>query len=232
MNTDTVILEFRPGTGGDEAKIWASDLMRMYTRFAGFQGWKVEYITDNAIRIRGSQVFNKLQHEAGTHRVQRIPETERSGRIHTSTATVAVLPEIPETEIYIRSEDLEWEFYRSGGKGGQNVNKVSSAARVRHTPTGLIASAQTERDQSQNRRVALSILRSKIWEQEEIKRSMQVGQARSVIGRGMRAEKIRTYNFPQNRITDHRINKSWHNLENIIEGKLEKVIALLQTLQQ
>ncbi len=171
MNTDTVILEFRPGTGGDEAKIWASDLMRMYTRFAGFQGWKVEYITDNAIRIRGSQVFNKLQHEAGTHRVQRIPETERSGRIHTSTATVAVLPEIPETEIYIRSEDLEWEFYRSGGKGGQNVNKVSSAARVRHTPTGLIASAQTERDQSQNRRVALSILRSKIWEQEEIKRS-------------------------------------------------------------
>ena len=232
MNTDTVILEFRPGTGGDEAKIWASDLMRMYTRFAGFQGWKVEYITDNAIRIRGSQVFNKLQHEAGTHRVQRIPETERSGRIHTSTATVAVLPEIPETEIYIRSEDLEWEFYRSGGKGGQNVNKVSSAARVRHKPTGLIASAQTERDQSQNRRVALSILRSKIWEQEEIKRSMQVGQARSVIGRGMRAEKIRTYNFPQNRITDHRINKSWHNLENIIEGKLEKVIALLQTLQQ
>lgn len=232
MNTDTVILEFRPGTGGDEAKIWASDLMRMYTRFAGFQGWKVEYITDNAIRIRGSQVFNKLQHEAGTHRVQRIPETERSGRIHTSTATVAVLPEIPETEIYIRSEDLEWEFYRSGGKGGQNVNKVSSAARVRHKPTGLIASAQTERDQSQNRRVALSILRSKIWEQEEIKRSMQVGQARSVIGRGMRAEKIRTYNFPQNRITDHRINKSWHNLENIIEGKLEKVIDFLQTLQQ
>ena len=232
MNTDTVILEFRPGTGGDEAKIWASDLMRMYTRFAGFQGWKTEYITDNAIRIRGSQVFNKLQHEAGTHRVQRIPETERSGRIHTSTATVAVLPEIPETEIYIRSEDLEWEFYRSGGKGGQNVNKVSSAARVRHKPTGLIASAQTERDQSQNRRVALSILRSKIWEQEEIKRSMQVGQARSVIGRGMRAEKIRTYNFPQNRITDHRINKSWHNLENIIEGKLEKVIDFLQTLQQ
>lgn len=232
MNTDTVILEFRPGTGGDEAKIWASDLMRMYTRFAGFQGWKVEYITDNTIRIRGSQVFNKLQHEAGTHRVQRIPETERSGRIHTSTATVAVLPEIPETEIYIRLEDLEWEFYRSGGKGGQNVNKVSSAARVRHTPTGIIASAQTERDQSQNRRVALSILRSKIWEQEEIKRSMQVGQVRSVIGRGMRAEKIRTYNFPQNRVTDHRINKSWHNLENIIEGKLEKVIDFLQTLQQ
>ncbi len=232
MNTDTVILEFRPGTGGNEAKIWASDLMRMYTRFAGFQGWKVEYITDNAIRIRGSQVFNKLQHEAGTHRVQRIPETERYGRIHTSTATVAVLPEIPETEIFIRPEDLEWEFYRSGGKGGQNVNKVSSAARVRHKPTGLIASAQTERDQSQNRRVALSILRSKIWEQEEIKRSMQVGEARSVIGRGMRAEKIRTYNFPQNRVTDHRINKSWHNLENIIEGKMEKVIDLLQTLQQ
>ena len=230
MNLDTIILEFRPGTGGNEAKIWANDLLRMYQRFAAFQSWKVEYITNNAIRIKGAEVFNKLQHEAGTHRVQRIPETERSGRIHTSTATVAVLPEIPETEIYIRPEDLEWEFYRSGGKGGQNVNKVSSAARVRHKPTGLIASAQTERDQSQNRRVALSILRSKLWEAEEIKRSTQIGSIRSIIGRGMRAEKIRTYNFPQNRVTDHRINKSWHNLEDIVEGKLEKIISYLGNL--
>lgn len=227
MNLDTVILEFRAGTGGDEAKIWATDLMRMYTRYAIIAGWNVETVSDNALRIKGPQAFTKLQYEAGTHRVQRIPATERSGRIHTSTATVAVLPEIPETEIYIRPEDLEWDFYRSGGKGGQNVNKVSSAARVRHKPTGLIASAQTERDQSQNRRTALSLLRSKLWEQEEIKRSLEIGSARSVIGRGMRAEKIRTYNFPQNRVSDHRINKSWHNLEDIIDGKLEKIINTL-----
>lgn len=229
MNTDVAILEFRPGPGGLEAKIWASDLMRMYMRFANLSGWKVEQLADNAVRIRGPQSFTKLQYESGTHRVQRIPETERSGRIHTSTATVAVLPEIPDTEIVIRPEDLEWEFYRSGGKGGQNVNKVSSAARVRHKPSGIVASAQTERDQFQNRAVALSILRAKLWEQEELKQAQVLGQARSAIGRGMRAEKIRTYNYPQNRVTDHRINKNWHNLEDIVAGKLSKIIETLQT---
>ncbi|HCM37840.1 MAG: Peptide chain release factor 1 [Candidatus Gottesmanbacteria bacterium GW2011_GWB1_43_11] len=231
MNTDIAILEFRPGPGGEEAKIWAYDLMRMYTRYANLCGWKVEQIAENVIRVRGEQAFAKLQYEAGTHRVQRIPATERSGRIHTSTATVAVLPEIPAQEIFIRPEDLEWEFYRSGGKGGQNVNKVSSAARVRHKPTGIVASAQTERDQFQNRAVALSILRAKLWEMEEIKHSQQLGAARSVIGRGMRAEKIRTYNFPQDRVTDHRINKSWRRLEDILDGKIDKVIQELQTAQ-
>lgn len=223
MNTDSAILEFRPGPGGEEAKIWANDLMRMYTRYANIQGWKVSEVSDIAIRIKGPDVFTKLQYEAGTHRVQRIPSTERQGRIHTSTATVAVLPDIPENDIAIRNEDLEWDFFRSGGHGGQNVNKVSSAVRLRHKPTGIVVSCNNERDQFQNRQVALSMLRAKLWEAEEIKKAQTLGDARSIIGRGMRAEKIRTYNFPQNRVTDHRINKSWHNLEDIVEGKLQKI---------
>lgn len=227
MNSDIAILEFRPGPGGEEARIWANDLMRMYTRYANILGWKVEQISDTAIRIRGLEAFTKLQYEAGTHRVQRVPTTERQGRIHTSTATVAVLPEIPEADITIRPEDLELDFFRSGGKGGQNVNKVSSAVRIRHKPTGLVVSAQTERDQYQNRQVALSMLRAKLWEQELLHREAALSASRSVIGRGMRAEKIRTYNFPQNRVTDHRINKSWHNLENIIEGKMQKITEAL-----
>lgn len=231
MDSNVAILEFRPGPGGEEARLWASDLMRMYTRYANLLGWQVEELSDNAIRIRGPQAFTKLQYEAGTHRVQRVPITERQGRIHTSTATVAVLPEIPATEILIRPEDLEWEFFRSGGKGGQNVNKVSSAVRLRHKPTGFVVSAQTERDQYQNRQVALSMLRAKLWEQQELEASRIAGQARSVIGRGLRAEKIRTYNFPQNRVTDHRINKSWHNLEDIINGKMQKVTEALVASQ-
>src|SRR3989338_7954644 len=155
MNQDIAILEFRAGPGGEEAKIWAADLMRMYNRYALILGWKVEQLDDLVIRVRGSAAFTKLQYEAGTHRVQRIPTTERHGRIPTSTATVAVLPEIPETEVYIKPEEVEWEFFRSGGKGGQNVNKVSSAVRIRHKPTGIVASSQTERDQFQNRALAL-----------------------------------------------------------------------------
>lgn len=229
MNTDVVILEFRPGPGGDEAKIWASDLQRMYSRYAGLSGWKVESLSESAIRVKGVDVLSKLQYEAGTHRVQRIPTTERHGRIHTSTATVAVLPDIPESEIYVRPDEIEWEFYRSGGKGGQNVNKVSSAVRLRHKPSGIVVTAQTERDQYQNRQVALSLLRARLWEKQEMDRSQALSEQRSIIGRGMRAEKIRTYNFPQNRVTDHRINKSWHNLEDIVEGKMSKITETLQT---
>jgi len=231
MNPDVAILEFRPGPGGEEARLWANDLMRMYTRYGNILGWRVEQISDTAIRIRGPQTFIKLQYEAGTHRVQRVPSTERSGRIHTSTATVAVLPEVPETDISIRPEDIEWDFFRSGGKGGQNVNKVSSAARIRHKATGIVVSCQSERDQYQNRQVALSMLRAKLWEAQEIKAAAALGAARSVIGRGMRAEKIRTYNFPQNRVTDHRINKSWHNLEDIIEGKMQKITEAMISSQ-
>lgn len=227
MNTNIAILEFRPGPGGEEAKNWANDLMRMYIRYSNISGWKVEQLSENAIKIKGESVFTRLQYEAGTHRVQRIPTTERQGRIHTSTATVAVLPEIPENEVVVKPDDLEWDFFRSGGKGGQNVNKVSSAVRLRHKPTGVIVTCQTERDQFQNRQVALSMLRAKLWEYEELKQAQAMGAARSVIGRGMRAEKIRTYNYAQNRVTDHRINKSWHNLDAIVEGKLQKVTAEL-----
>ncbi|MBI4058232.1 PCRF domain-containing protein [Candidatus Gottesmanbacteria bacterium] len=227
MNNDVAILEFRPGPGGLEAKLWAIDLMRMYVRYANLSGWKVEQLNENTIRIRGHDAFTKLQYEAGTHRVQRIPTTERSGRIHTSTATVAVLPDIPEAQVTIRPEDLVWEFFRSGSKGGQNVNKVSSAVRVRHKPSNIVVSAQAERDQHQNRQIALSMLRARLWEQEELKRSQTMGDARSVIGRGMRAEKIRTYNFPQDRVTDHRVGKSWAKLEDILDGKLNKVMDTL-----
>jgi peptide chain release factor 1 len=231
MNTDVAILEFRPGPGGEEARIWANDLMRMYIRYGNISGWNIEQLSDTAIRIRGPQVFTRLQYEAGTHRVQRVPTTERSGRIHTSTATVAVLPEIPEAEVSIRPEDIELAFYRSGGKGGQNVNKVSSAVRIRHKATGIVVTCQTQRDQFQNRQVALAMLRAKLWEKELMEKELALSDSRRVIGRGMRAEKIRTYNFPQNRVTDHRINKSWHNLDDIIEGKLGKITEALLASQ-
>ncbi|OGG02982.1 hypothetical protein A2W14_04345 [Candidatus Gottesmanbacteria bacterium RBG_16_37_8] len=224
MNNNIAILEIRAGTGGDEAKIWAADLLRMYLRFAQIKGFNTQILAENIIRIQGSDAYKIFLSETGVHRVQRIPKTERYGRIHTSTATVAVIPEIAETQIYINPHDLEWDFYRSGGKGGQNVNKVSTAVRLKHIPTSIIVTAQTERFQEQNRRIALSLLRSKLWEIEEEEKTNTLGNARSQIGRGMRAEKIRTYNFPQNRLTDHRLNKSWHNLEDMMEGKIDKMV--------
>lgn len=227
MNHDIAIIEVRGGTGGDEAKNWAADLTRMYTRFATIKGWRVDSIDELVLKIVGPGSFNSLQFESGVHRVQRVPKNERNGRIHTSTATVAVLPEIEQNQVFVNPEDIEWDFYRSGGKGGQNVNKVSTAARLLHKPTGIVVSSQRERGQEQNRRLAVALLRSKLWELEEQKKQEQLSVARELIGRGMRSEKIRTYNFPQNRVTDHRINKSWHNLEAIIEGKMEPVIETL-----
>jgi len=224
FNSNTVILEVRGAAGGDEAKIWAEDLVRMYTRYALSQGWKVESLDEGVIKINGQGVYDKLKMEGGVHRVQRIPATERRGRIHTSTATVAVLPEIPETEVYINPNDIEMQVYRASSHGGQNVQKVSSAVRIIHKPTGIVTTCQTERDQFQNRQYALSMLRAKLYELEEERKRLQLADIRSVIGRGMRAEKIRTYNFPQDRVTDHRINKSFR-LTDVVEGKLDKILG-------
>ncbi|HLE48535.1 MAG TPA: peptide chain release factor-like protein [Patescibacteria group bacterium] len=224
-------IEIRGATGGDEAKNWGSDLLRMYMRYSVKKGWKITPIGDLSVAISAPHVFDLLKNESGVHRVQRVPSTEKRGRIHTSTATVAVLPEIKETDIHINPQDLEIQFYRSGGHGGQNVNKVSTAVRLTHKPSGIVVTASEERFQEQNREIAMSLLRSRLWEKAELEKERTVAGYRSAIGRGFRAEKIRTYNFPQGRITDHRIKKSWHNLEMILDGDLDKILQATSVLQ-
>lgn len=224
-------LEIRGATGGDEAKLWGNDLLRMYIRFAVKKAWKLIQMDDKTIRVSGPSVFDLLKNESGVHRVQRVPVTEKRGRIHTSTATVAVLPEIRESEVQINPNDLEWSFTRAGGHGGQNVNKVSTAVRLIHKPSGIIVEAREERFQEQNRQIALSLLRSKLWEKQEEEKLRTIAGYRSAIGRGMRNEKIRTYNYPQDRVTDHRLGKSWGKLELIVDGDLDRVIELTKTLQ-
>lgn len=199
----------------------------MYTRFATSQDWQVIPLDNNVIKIKGENAYEKLKHEAGVHRVQRVPETERYGRIHTSTATVAVLPEISPIEIQINPEDIEFQAFRASGHGGQNVNKVSTAVRLIHRPSGIVVECQTQRDQHRNRELAMQMLRAKLYQKQEEKRQVEISNQRSEqVGRGMRAEKVRTYNFPQNRVTDHRLNKKFR-LEDIIDGKLEKLTKLL-----
>ena len=227
---NSVILEVRPGVGGEEAKIWAEDLQRMYNRFAEFNSFSVSQLDSGVIKIKGKGVWEKLKYETGVHRVQRVPETEAQGRIHTSTASVVVLPEVPESQIEIGEDDLLWEFSRGGGHGGQNVNKVATAVRLTHKPTGIVVSCRQERFQEQNRKIALELLRAELWEIEQEKKSKLISDQRSAIGRSMRAEKIRTYNYPQNRVTDHRIGKSWHKLDRIIDGDLEDVVVSLSQL--
>jgi len=226
-----IYIEIRGATGGDEAKLWGADLLRMYSRFAVKKNWKTIQVSESVLEVVGFGVFELLKNESGVHRVQRVPTTEKRGRIHTSTATVAILPEIKESEVLIRPEDLEIQFYRSGGHGGQNVNKVSTAVRLIHKPTGIVVTAQTERFQEQNRKIATDLLRAKLWERLEEEKMRTIAGYRSSIGRGMRSEKIRTYNYPQDRVTDHRVGKSWGNLESIIEGNLDKVVELTKTIQ-
>jgi peptide chain release factor 1 len=233
-----VIMEIRAGTGGDEAGLFAADLFRMYTRYAENQNWGVEILSQNdtgigglkeiIYRIKGKGAYSKLKFESGVHRVQRIPDTESSGRIHTSTVTVAVLAEAEEVDIEIPASDLKVDVYKSSGAGGQNVQKNATAIRITHIPTGVVVACQDERSQVQNRQRAMSILRARLYEMEEQKRQAEEeATRRKQVGTGKRAEKIRTYNYPQSRVTDHRISVSSHNLPSVMEGGLDMFIEEL-----
>jgi peptide chain release factor 1 len=217
-----ILLEVSGAAGGDEAKLWAAELMNMYTRAAQKKGFQVEQLEEDVIKLSGGNgAFGAFKHEAGVHRVQRIPTTEKRGRIHTSTATVSVLPELEDIDLHINPDDIDFEAFRSGGHGGQNVNKVSTAVRIKHRPSGIVVTTQTERSQNQNREIAMKLLRAKLWELEIAKRHEEIESLRSTqVGRGDRSEKIKTYNFPQDRLTDHRINKSWKNLPVILAGDI------------
>jgi len=235
-----VIVEIRAGTGGDEAAIFAGDLFRMYTRYADEKKWKNEILSENAIgvggykevifEIRGKGAYSKLKYESGVHRVQRVPATESQGRIHTSTATVAVLAEVDDVEIEIPESDIEVEVYRSSGAGGQNVQKNSTAVRLTHRPSGMVVTCQDERSQLQNKLRALSFLRARLYEIEEEKRRASIeSDRRSQVGTGERSEKIRTYNYPQNRVTDHRVGLSNYNLPAVMDGDIDGFIDELST---
>jgi len=235
-----VIVEVRAGTGGDEAALFAADLFRMYTRYAENKRWKSEILSQNEIgiggfkevifEIKGAGAYSKLKYESGVHRVQRIPETESSGRIHTSTATVAVLAEVEDVDIDIPDSDLRIDVYKSAGAGGQSVQKNATAVRITHIPTGMVVACQDERSQLQNKMRAMSILRARIYEAEEEKRRSEQEEARrSQVGTGERSEKIRTYNYPQNRVTDHRIGVSSYNLPGVMEGSIDEFIDELST---
>ncbi len=231
INAKKIILEIRGAAGGEEAKIWADDLFRMYLRFTELSKFKTEPLGSLGMKIKGKNVYKLLQYESGVHRVQRVPTTEKNGRIHTSTATVAVLPIIPPTQIKINPADIRMDYFRSGGAGGQNVNKVNTGVRLTHNPSGVVVECTQKRTQYENREIAEEMLRGRIWQIEEEKRQAKIDEKRSsAVGKGMRAEKIRTYNYPQNRVTDHRVNKSWYSLDKIIDGDLAKILKELQNL--
>jgi peptide chain release factor 1 len=239
---DTIV-EIRAGTGGDEAALFAADLFRMYCRYAESQGWKVEIMSTHEstggglkeviANVKGDRVYSRLKFEGGVHRVQRVPATESQGRIHTSTATVAVLPEADEVDVDIRPEDIEVTTAAASGPGGQGVNTTNSAVQVKHLPTGMLVRCQEQRSQIQNRARAMQLLRAKMLEQEQRAQMDAItAERRGMVGSGERSEKIRTYNFPQNRVTDHRIQLTVHNIEGVLQGQLDEILTALQSHEQ
>ena len=238
-----VIVEIRAGTGGEEAGLFVANLFRMYSRYTLSKRWKINLINTNPsgvggfreviFEVKGKGTFSQLKYERGVHRVQRVPETEASGRIHTSTATVAVLPAIKEIELKISQDDIRMDLFHAGGAGGQNVNKVTTAVRITHLPTGIVVVCQDERSQLKNKTKAMAVLRARIFDQEQRKQSAEIDkQRKKQVGTGERAEKIRTYNFPQDRVTDHRLNSTFHNLPQIMDGDIEDIIEALLTQEQ
>lgn len=238
-----VIMEIRGGTGGDEAALFAADLMRMYSMYAESKNWKIDILSSNptdiggykevSFSVEGQGAYSRLKFESGVHRVQRVPETESSGRIHTSAVTVAVLPEVEEVEVEINQNDLRIDVFRAGGPGGQCVNTTDSAVRITHIPTGVVVSCQDEKSQHKNKDKAMKILRSRIYEIMEQQRHKEIADERkSQVGSGDRSERIRTYNFPQSRVTDHRINLTLYKLEQVLDGSLDEIVDALVTADQ
>ena len=237
----TIIVEIRAGAGGAEACLFAGDLFRMYSKYGQLQNWQQKILNSHpaelggfkeiVFELKGENVFSKIKHEGGVHRVQRIPETEKGGRLHTSTASVAILPKPKKTEIKINPADLKTDSYKASGPGGQYVNKRMTAVRITHLPSGIVVTSQVERNLLQNKENALSILEAKLQEKKEATQNEKISdERRAQILAAQRAEKIRTYNFPQDRVTDHRIKKSFHNIEGIMNGKLDKIVKTLQSL--